>query len=236
MEHRDFIKQQQSRTYQRQSKSKDGDKRSLYFNRMARTYFGDVIAEFKKERQKELTKRTLHRSYLKMKRNKRLYRRNQKQSTALQKIKRNSPLHNNLSWVLENWNRNQYYVNPVTGYAQTSINCKTYLVHRLVFMEYHRQFIAEGLEIGHINNNKLDNRIENLELLTHRQNILNAVRDGLTNKGSKDALWLEIYNFHMSQGSSHKRSYQLTMTKFNKSHAYVNMAIHQAKILLRKPK
>lgn len=44
--------------------------------------------------------------------------------------------------------------------------------------------IPKGMEINHVNRNKQDNRISNLELITHQQNICHACASGLkSNKG-----------------------------------------------------
>lgn len=51
------------------------------------------------------------------------------------------------------------------GYAQS--NC---LMHRLIMNP------PIGMDIDHINHNKLDNRKENLRILTHSENIINAKR------------------------------------------------------------
>ena len=47
---------------------------------------------------------------------------------------------------------------------------KIYTQHRFVF-EVFKGKIPSHLEIDHINNNKTDNRIKNLQLITHKQNI-----------------------------------------------------------------
>jgi hypothetical protein len=41
--------------------------------------------------------------------------------------------------------------------------------HRLVWMRHHGD-IPDGMHIHHINHNKLDNHIENLRLVTHKEN------------------------------------------------------------------
>lgn len=54
------------------------------------------------------------------------------------------------------------------------------LVHRMVV----KAFIGEiygGLEVNHINGNKQDNRICNLELVTSKENKAHAIRLGLFN-------------------------------------------------------
>ena len=56
------------------------------------------------------------------------------------------------------------------GYYQITINGRTYPMHRIIAM----QFIPNPdslSDVNHINHNRLDNRIENLEWITHGQNL-----------------------------------------------------------------
>ena len=53
---------------------------------------------------------------------------------------------------------------------------KSYYIHRFVW-ECFNGFIPDGKEIDHINNNKEDNRLCNLQLLTHRQNCNKFTKD-----------------------------------------------------------
>lgn len=55
------------------------------------------------------------------------------------------------------------------GYLRVLIAKKTYLVHRLVAETYLGE-ITEGCEIDHINRNKGDNRVENLRIVSHKEN------------------------------------------------------------------
>lgn len=63
---------------------------------------------------------------------------------------------------LINNNKNEYY--------RVSINGKTKKWHRLVF-EFFNGLIPSGMVIDHINNNTLDNRISNLQLVNQIKNI-----------------------------------------------------------------
>ncbi|EBH9533080.1 HNH endonuclease [Salmonella enterica subsp. enterica serovar Cerro] len=57
------------------------------------------------------------------------------------------------------------------GYVQININGKFYQRSRLVW-EYHNGPIPEGFEVDHINAVRDDDRIENLQLISHRDNVL----------------------------------------------------------------
>lgn len=57
-----------------------------------------------------------------------------------------------------------------TGYAQTSFG----LIHRIIW-ETFKGKIPEGYEIDHINTIRNDNRLENLRLLTHKENCNNPL-------------------------------------------------------------
>lgn len=68
--------------------------------------------------------------------------------------------------------------NNGTGYYQIKLryNKKRYnrYVHRLIW-ETFNGIIPKNMEINHINHNKSDNSLSNLELVTHRDNLKKAV-------------------------------------------------------------
>ena len=49
---------------------------------------------------------------------------------------------------------------------------KAFCVHRLVYETFVGE-IPSGFEIDHINRNRLDNRLENLRVVTHKENVNN---------------------------------------------------------------
>lgn len=61
-------------------------------------------------------------------------------------------------------------------YATAKVNGQTLYVHRLVAMAWHADTYFAGAEVNHINGNPRDNRADNLEWVTHRQNILHSYR------------------------------------------------------------
>lgn len=53
---------------------------------------------------------------------------------------------------------------------------RNFLIHRLIYETFVRQ-IPDGLVIDHINNNRLDNRLENLQAVTQQQNCEKKIRN-----------------------------------------------------------
>ena len=70
--------------------------------------------------------------------------------------------------------------NHNSGYCQVSLNREKVMYHNIIWILSTDEDIPESMEIDHINGNKLDNRIENLRVVSHRLNIQNMEihRDG----------------------------------------------------------
>lgn len=62
---------------------------------------------------------------------------------------------------------------PKKGYQYISIGGKHCRIHRLVYEAFVGD-VPEGLELNHIDTNKLNNHVSNLEAITHQQNIQHA--------------------------------------------------------------
>lgn len=63
-------------------------------------------------------------------------------------------------------------------YCRPCKDGRSALVHRLIWEHVHGP-IPAGLEINHINGVKTDNRVANLEAVTHARNVMHAYETGL---------------------------------------------------------
>jgi hypothetical protein len=79
-----------------------------------------------------------------------------------------------------------HYTQSNSGYKQVGSGNNKQYVHRLVAKKYVYNPDPENkVYVDHINSNKLDNRAENLQWLTPKENAQKAVKDGLYNIDSE---------------------------------------------------
>lgn len=60
------------------------------------------------------------------------------------------------------------------GYIMVTLNGKRNYTHRFIWEEEHGE-IPKGYDIDHLNFNKSDNRLENLQCVTHKENIHRSI-------------------------------------------------------------
>lgn len=96
-------------------------------------------------------------------------------------IDRESP--SGLRWLVDNNGKtpkNKRYAGDVAGfqkatskgvkqYWRVKLDGVNYAVHRIIYEMVHGE-IPDGMVLNHIDNNTFNNRIENLELCTHKEN------------------------------------------------------------------
>lgn len=87
----------------------------------------------------------------------------------------------------------------LNNYPQVRVDGKLFLVHRLAWEALYGP-IPPGMEINHINGIKNDNRLINLELVTHQQNMAHAKRTGLTPRSTVKERPLLAYNVNTGDG------------------------------------
>jgi hypothetical protein len=73
------------------------------------------------------------------------------------------------------------------GYRKITIDGHTYMEHRLIWMMFHKDDKIDMID--HINNNRCDNRIENLRLACRSENMQNCILRKDNTSGVKGVNW-----------------------------------------------
>ncbi len=72
------------------------------------------------------------------------------------------------------WKQVKLLVNCAYGYCQVGFNGRIVYHHTVVWVLSTGKDIPQGMDIDHINGNKIDNRMENMRLVTRRENTQNG--------------------------------------------------------------
>lgn len=86
-------------------------------------------------------------------------------------------LKNNKKRVIKGWIQN-------TGYVTVNVNNKKYSLHRLIAINFIKKTVGKEF-VNHIDGNKLNNRTDNLEWCTQKENIQHAFNTGLMDNAKK---------------------------------------------------
>lgn len=82
------------------------------------------------------------------------------------------------------------YLNKSTGYLMLKVKGQTFKAHRVCWAIYYGYWST--MEIGHINHNKIDNRISNLREATHLENHRNKSLFKNSTSGIPGVVWNKI--------------------------------------------
>ena len=94
-----------------------------------------------------------------------------------------------------------------TGYIAIKVDMKNYLAHRLAWLYMHGEF--PDCFIDHANCDRSDNRLCNLRLATHAQNMQNQDLRKTNKSGHKGVSWCKTTNKWQAQCTFQGKKYQL---------------------------
>lgn len=99
----------------------------------------------------------------------------------------------------------------INGYSRVELCGKRYVVHRIVAQHFIPNPVNKP-QINHKNGIKTDNRVENLEWCTAKENMQHASKSGLQENKPKKIVMLDLNNIlikkfdSIAQGSSYSKS------------------------------
>lgn len=118
------------------------------------------------------------------------------------------------------------------GYLHINIGGRRVKNHRIIW-EMHNGKIPDGMEIDHINHIKTDNRIENLRLVSHKQNLSNASLMADSSSGVSGVSWnRNRQKWHAYIKSNYKRRHIGFFDSFDdavvaRKHKEIELGFHE---------
>lgn len=109
------------------------------------------------------------------------------------------------------WRDGTKHLEPCTesdnhGYVRVNTALGRRCLHRIVYETFVSE-IPEGMEINHIDGNKSNNALDNLELVTHSENMKHAYRIGLAKTWNKGTKGLQVPWNKGKKGEDYKSHY-----------------------------
>lgn len=103
------------------------------------------------------------------------------------------------------------------GYLHVTITNKKKPICRRVHHLVIETFVGprcKGMEVNHIDGNKLNNNLDNLEYITHTENMRHAVKIGLIRVPKGEANWKSVLT--QAKAEKIRELYETTKTSWNK--------------------
>ena len=100
----------------------------------------------------------------------------------------------------------KWHKNP-TGYAHSTFNNKNNRMHRYIMIEILKNNINSKIPIDHIDNNRLNNKRENLRIVTYSENTRNRTKLQNTSSEYIGVCWHKQYNKWISYIKYNKKQY-----------------------------
>jgi hypothetical protein len=112
------------------------------------------------------------------------------------------------------------------GYIQVKIDGKFHRAHRIIWAMLHGAYPKRPMMIDHIDRNRMNNRWDNLRLVTHSQNLLNNAAEGVC-FGRRDKKWIAYINIEgIRKYLGYFNTYEEAKEERNKAHVRYNPRLH----------